>query len=709
MRDNPHENKRKIELNMTNLNEIEKYLGLSIIEVTGQKHPKSSWKKYQTQIAPIQNWYTHYQNYGYVGIITGKVSGHLEVIDIDTKNDIEGNIISEFRELIPDELYKKLLVITTPSGGIHLRYRCPSCTIEPNQILAREKNNAVLIETRGEGGYVCHHLSQYKVNQGIFDILQGECVIPEISRDERELLLRSARSLTRSFPPLKNNRYSNNAINQFNNDLKILEVFKKYDWTIVAESAEKIFLLRPGSEARHSGVYFKETNLFFCFSTSTDFQVGKPYNNFQIVQILENIDDYKQTLKFLSELGFYSDRSSSKKGRITDFEIAEFLNEKGLRYNTFIQEITLDGRLIEEMDNNTLYIELKKHFEREISRSTFENVAKSHLIRKENPIETFIQKYEYRTPQNAIEKWVDCLVLKNPNISKSQVLYFVKKWYVGLIAQCLDGAFPNEFFLAILSTKQGVGKTTLLVKHTIPEELQDYRKEVSISVDDDFKLLMSQSLLLIDDEMDGRTINEDKTFKAILSRRQFPLRRKYDRRMSNLNRRCSFAGCGNQINVVRERQNRRIIPIEIDRVDFEKIKKVDQIDMFMEAYHLFKSGFHYSYDGADAVKIKELTGDYLFKTDLDEIIDESIINPHDEMDEYQISSIDLISNLNDKYPSFSKKISSVSVGKILSDRGIQSKRIGKNKQTVYLISKSSKIVKWNIVSDSFSNTHLLGH
>jgi predicted P-loop ATPase len=335
---------------------------------------------------------------------------------------------------------------------------------------------------------------------------------------------------------------------------------------------------------------------------------------------------------------------------------------------------------------------LVEHFQKDESRQKFENIIKSHRIIKDDPIANFIDKYKDRNPNEAIEKWVYCLNLKNNNIPKAIVVYFVKEWYVGLLAKCLDGEYPNDFFLALLITRQGVGKTTLLRKHTIPEELQAYRKEVSISDDEDFKLIISQAFLIIDDEMDGRTLNEDKTFKAILSGKELPLRRKYDRRISSLRRKSSFAGCGNHINVVTERQNRRIKSIEIDSFDYGKVDKNNQIEMFMEAYHFFKSHFRCSYDGPAAEKINQLVGDYFLKTDLDEIIDECILNPIDLKDEHWISSISIINALTYKYAIFTRKVNTISVGKILADRGIESKRVGPNKHTEYLVSKASSII-----------------
>lgn len=684
-------------------------VGLSIIEVNKNKTPKGSWKEFQTKESPVENWYNHYLNDGYVGIITGNISGNYEVVDLDSKNDPTNKITDDYIKLIPKDLFAKLQLVKTPNGGMHFRYRCPNAVIERNQILAKHTDGTVLIETRGEGGYVCHHISDYTVVQGDFDLVRMQYSIPEISPEERELLLTAARSLDRTVSLVKDPfKYKEAAIIKFNEEYDGVDLLIKNGWTIVEENNERILLLRPGSMAHHSGAYFTKSKVFFCYSTSTVFNVGKPYNNYQILQAVEGLTDYRKTLSLLADMGYPSETKAASKNKISDQDIADFLNDSGIRYNTFIQEVTHNGKVLEELDNNTLYIQLSDHFPKVVARQKFENVIKSHLIIKEDPVKDFIDKYKSRNPVNAIEKWVTCMKLKNINVPIDVVTYFVKKWYVGLIAQCLDGEYPNEFFLAILSTKQGVGKTTLLRKYTIPEELQAYRKEVSISDDEDFKLIMSQALLIIDDEMDGRTLNEDKTFKAILSRKELPLRRKYDRRISNLNRRCSFAGCGNQVNVVRERQNRRIIPIEIESIDYEKVNQIDTIDMFMEAYHLFKSGFRYSYDGSDAEKINQLAGDYFLKTDLDEIIDDCIINPVNEDDIYLISAIDLLNALCYKYPIFMKKVNTIFLGKILADRGIETKRKGTNKQTVYLISKRSNIIPVALDLEQANSTPQVG-
>lgn len=670
---------------------------LSIIPVSSNKTPFKSWVKYQKEISPISDWHPHYINSGTIGIITGKISGNLECIDIDVKNDPNKTIMDEYKKMIPEYLYSRLIVQTTPNGGFHLIYRCPTITIEGNQKLALHFNKEVIIETRGEGGYFCTNLNNNKIIQGEFDLANLNGEIPSITEDERTFLLESARSLTRYFPSVTDSSFDGNrtysykipAINKFNNEFQINELFIKHGWTVTNEDEEKYYLLRKGSSATHSGYYFKDSKVFFCFSSSTDFRTDKPYNNFQILQVLEGKNDYKTTLRLLPSFGY---EISEKKDKITSEDIAEYLNNCGVRYDEFIQDITLNGNAIEEMDYNTLFIDLKNYFNYDVPRTKFEEVIKSHYIQKFHPILNFIELNKDRKPSGTFEKWFDCLVMKNKKIERSTALYLLKKWYVGMIVQALKDGFPNEFFLSLISTEQGIGKTTFLRKYTIPTQLQKYCLEHSLSFDDDFKVIMGQSLLIVDDEMDGRTFGMDRTFKTLLSTTNLPTRRKYDRRISNIKRRSSFAGSGNNLNIVREAGNRRIIPLEIEYIYQDNLREIDLTDLFMEAYNLYLSGFEYSYHKEDENKIQMLSEDYIQKTDLDNILDEYVELPESPEDEYNVSALDMVSTFASKYPFFSKWISNVTIGKMMNDRGFKTKRTGKSKITTYIIGGKSKIL-----------------
>jgi hypothetical protein len=278
---------------------------------------------------------------------------------------------------------------------------------------------------------------------------------------------------------------------------------------------------------------------------------------------------------------------------------------------------------------------------------------------------------------------------------------------IGLVAQALDGPFPNEFFLALLSQKQGIGKTTLLRNYLLPEGLREYQAEHALTFTDDFKVLMGQVILLIDDEMDGRSYEQSQSFKNILSTGVNTTRRKYDRRISNIKRRASFAGSGNGLKVVKERGERRIIPIEVVAIDRDKLNQLDLVDMFIEAYNLFQQGFEYSFQPEDKALLDQLYREHTQESDLDLIIQDMMDLPGEDEDVFYITNLDVVNTLSIKYPNSTRRINTPNVGKKMAEHGFRSKRVGRKKITTYLIGGESRIIEmldencqsWRLLTD----------
>lgn len=136
--------------------------GLSVIPCK-EKKPLGKWKEYQTKPADQNEVKRLFSNNSVeqIAVICGAVSGGLEIIDLDLKNDTSGTLW----ELLWDDLlnyfnnHMPLLMVHTPSGGVHLYYRfIPESGIyDGNQKLARlERGKEAVIETRGDSGQLYH-------------------------------------------------------------------------------------------------------------------------------------------------------------------------------------------------------------------------------------------------------------------------------------------------------------------------------------------------------------------------------------------------------------------------------------------------------------------------------------------------------------------------------------------------------------------------
>ena len=122
--------------------------GLSVLPAKrADKRPAiGSWKKYQNRLpteTEVNAWLANPQDG--ICIITGQVSGNLEIIDFDNG----GELFDAWYSMIDADLRNRLAIEQTPSGGWHAIYRCESA-ISGNMKLAQRKSGEkvkTLIET----------------------------------------------------------------------------------------------------------------------------------------------------------------------------------------------------------------------------------------------------------------------------------------------------------------------------------------------------------------------------------------------------------------------------------------------------------------------------------------------------------------------------------------------------------------------------------
>jgi replicative DNA helicase len=316
---------------------------LSVIPTKEDKLPAlKAWKPYQSKRIKEDEVEALFKGGSVkgIGIICGAISGGLEVIDVDTKYDTTGTLWDELKVLIKDNLpkvYKRLVVAQTKSGGYHLYYRCSfiagnlklanrsttaqerEATYKENIAKGEPEDRAktisindkvrVLIETRGEGGYViAPPASGYSYRQGE----PGN--IPTITPEERELLF----SIAQSFNELEEVKpkintpsaptYSSTGLSPFedyNQRGDIVNLLEGKGWKIVNQIGERINLLRPGqTDSKTSGNFHTGLRVLRVFSSSTEFSPDKGYSPAQVFSLLECNGDNKITYRRLLELGY---------------------------------------------------------------------------------------------------------------------------------------------------------------------------------------------------------------------------------------------------------------------------------------------------------------------------------------------------------------------------------------------------------------------
>ena len=322
-------------------------LGLSIIPIGDKKIPIGSWRpSIEARQAPDER----FDRAKGVGLVCGKVSGGLEVIDIDVKHDPKGDIFEKYVGLLDDKIADKLVLQKTVNGGYHLMYKCSE--IAGNKKLAKnQETGEAVIETRGEGGYVAiaptpgYSFKRFHLNQ-----------IPEITPDERNHLISAAMSFNQVEDKVY---YPDNCFEDYNDRGNVLGLLQNHGWSIQRDDGDKVFLKRPGeSDSMWSADYTRSKNWFTVFSTSTEFESLKAYKPANVYAILECGSDFKETAKKLKGEGYGSNgQYIEKPERKTEIPQNFVATEKEL--SGYVEKV-LAGDL--EMGKTTTFSELDTYF-----------------------------------------------------------------------------------------------------------------------------------------------------------------------------------------------------------------------------------------------------------------------------------------------------------------------------------------------------------
>ncbi len=330
--------------------------GYSIIPLNSDKSPKvKSWTEYQkTRITDLSIFKDNN-----IGLICGEISGNLFAIDIDCKYDLTGTLYQDLKELIEnskDGLFEKFQINTTKNNGYHLIFACESKPLGNKKLASRfateeeiEKGEKVkvLIETRGEGGYIC-----YPPTDGYSIIKEGYQTLTD---DEIDIVLSCCRSFNKievKEPTYKNkvdeSNYVTSPFDDYNKRGDCIQELINNGWKFVFEKGDNIHLKRPGAtDSRVSGNFSKKHNKFFVFSTSTIFTELTGYSPVAVYCKLYFNDNWSECAKDLIAKGFGKKREVIAKKYAT---VIRQMKKEGAEEEDIIVELRkIDGKSFDEL------------------------------------------------------------------------------------------------------------------------------------------------------------------------------------------------------------------------------------------------------------------------------------------------------------------------------------------------------------------------
>lgn len=244
------------------------------------------------------------------------------------------------------------------------------------------------------------------------------------------------------------------------------------------------------------------------------------------------------------------------------------------------------GVEITEEKFNSIFLRCRSAFgSNSVTWELVNTIIRSEETPEYNPIKEYIENNYYRNTRGNIDALCDSIVTDTPHYR-----LLMRKWLL-CIAGAIDGK-PVRSVMALVGG-QNTGKTEFF-RRLLPNLLKKYYAESKLDAGKDDDLLMCQKLIVMDDEMGGKSKQDEKRFKELTSKQVFSIRAPYARANQDFKRLAVLCGTSNDRDVINDPTgNTRIFPINIIKINHSKYNAIDKDELFMEIIKAYESGENY--------------------------------------------------------------------------------------------------------------------
>ena len=436
-------------------------------------------------------------------------------------------------------------------------------------------------------------------------------------------------------------------VSQFYSKYKEKRCDKQYDYSLKHKAS-------GGKRTNISTFYYlaKHNNINICSEqTKLIIRTTKNYKKAglkpkQIIDNLlknENISGADDIVNKIFESGEDSDKEEESILHALELYIS---NSFQLKMNSVTGYLEQNSIPLSGSDLNTIFISAKKMMPK-LDYPLMIRLLKSDFIESYNPFFRFFESdgIPVRLPAIPLEvqpefssPLIDTLASCIKNDNPGYTLYFTRKWFVSIVSAAHGVHSP---LLHCLLGPPETGKTEFY-RRLLPTELVSYYAESKLDKGKDDEILMTQYLLIMDDELGGKSKTEANKIKNITSAQYWYVRRPYGEHNEKLLRLAVLCGTSNLIKIINDpTPNRRIIPIEVDDIDRELYNSINKKDLLLEAYRLYKEGFDWRVTRKDMSFLNEDSDRYEHVIKERELI-ERFYEPGDDV---QLSSTDILVEL----------------------------------------------------------------
>ncbi|MCY1525845.1 Virulence-associated protein E [compost metagenome] len=318
--------------------------------------------------------------------------------------------------------------------------------------------------------------------------------------------------------------------------------------------------------------------------------------------------DPQQADKLVDEVFKRDDISIKSTSGDTDELIQAFFEwmqqNHPLRTNTITRIIEEhSGTEVKKERINSIYLRARMFFNtKDITKDLCESYIFSDFIPEYNPISEYIEKNLHRRTTGNIAALSACINSETPMKD-----IFIRKWIISLIAAY--NGHPVRSVLALCGG-QNTGKTEWF-RRMLPLGLKKYYAESKLDAGKDDDILMCQKLIVMDDEMGGKSKRDEKRFKELTSKSIFSLRAPYGRFNEDFKRLAVLCGTSNDNEVINDPTgNTRVLPIDVISIDHKMYNSIDKDDLFMEAYHAYEAGENWQLTKEELTLLDEVSNDF---------------------------------------------------------------------------------------------------
>jgi len=327
---------------------------------------------------------------------------------------------------------------------------------------------------------------------------------------------------------------------------------------------------------------------------------------------------------------------------------------------------------------NSIYCDLKWNGSK-MSMSDLRYLIGSDYLETYHPFKEYFTELSHYDPDEEPD-FISELAAEVNAEDPDYWIWCLRKWMVGVVATALNRKATNHQVL-VLSGPQGCGKSQFLLR-LIPELLDGYMYSGQIDPSNkDSKAYLAEKLLINLEELDHISGKQEAELKSLITETQVDYRRPYDKYSKIYNRHASFCSSVNHESVLSDSTgSRRFLIVKVDDINYQHSVNMDRV--WAQAYHLYKDGFQYWFDGADNKRINAANEDYQIRSVEEELLLERY-KPASSSDplNQEMTATEMLKILLDNTPRGNDG-SAIRLGKALSKHGFTYKMISGRKKWI---------------------------